>query len=279
MLTIPSSSLRITNRPQLAAVSNTADGLGASFELAQHVEAVGTVNFAGASGDLGAGWTVGFVQAQWVETNWALYRGLTVADGSVFVQRARPPARPAQACLDTIGSDLPFYGTAAAPARVPVGGGTAVPFMATLPVAPTFPLSVSVLHSDLPSDNFAYEITNGTTGSSNYLSEAQLEFAFCAMLAVRPPSGSLRLLRGFYWNVAWQSRFVWHRSGQLIPTPVAAGSRCNVGSMFEGEARDHRFSSLWAQSAPPICNAVFQAASRNPNLREVAGWPSFDVRR
>ena len=52
------------------------------------------------------------IQAQWIETNWGYYRGQHNSDGSLFVQRARPPARPAQACRDTVGpvGDI-FYNT------------------------------------------------------------------------------------------------------------------------------------------------------------------------
>ena len=77
----------------------------ATFSLANPIEAIGSVTFHGSAGDSAAGWTIGFVQAQWVETNWGVYRGAAPSDGSVFVQRARPPSRPHQACFTTKADD------------------------------------------------------------------------------------------------------------------------------------------------------------------------------
>lgn len=121
MISIAASDIRITKRPALAPAGPNQAGNGVSFSLAQEIEAVGSVTFAGRAGDSGAGWSVGFLQAEWVETNWGVYRGDTVADGSVFVQRARPPARPKQACLDADSPTDLFYGLPSDEQIVPAG--------------------------------------------------------------------------------------------------------------------------------------------------------------
>jgi hypothetical protein len=48
----------------------------------------GSVALQGSAHDSPAGWTAGFIQLQFVETNWAYYRGLTNHDGSVLIQVA-----------------------------------------------------------------------------------------------------------------------------------------------------------------------------------------------
>src|SRR4051794_40165949 len=64
------------------------------------VQADGELTLEGVAGDSAVGWTAGYIQAQWIETNWCFYRGQHDGDGSVFIQRGRPPSRPAQACRD-----------------------------------------------------------------------------------------------------------------------------------------------------------------------------------
>src|SRR5665213_399743 len=53
------------------------------------IKAIGEVTLLGSAGDNPAGWQLGFIQLQWIETNWCYYRGHTVNDGSIFIQRAR----------------------------------------------------------------------------------------------------------------------------------------------------------------------------------------------
>ena len=96
---------RITRIQAPARSAPTIRGAQAAFNATQaskmHVE--GTVRFNGAATDPRAGWDVGWEQAQWVETNWAYYRGQFDHEGSIFLQAGRAPARPPQACRDTSG--------------------------------------------------------------------------------------------------------------------------------------------------------------------------------
>ncbi len=283
MITITASSLKITQKPSLALVkpANSSAGLiGAAFGLSTTMEAVGTVTLKGLPGESGAGWSVGFLQAQWIETNWGAYRGVTAADGSIFVQRARPPARPRQACFDCITIGAPFYADATIPARAPVTGGPALPFVAALPANPTFPLTLSVLHSDFPSDFFPFSRLNSVTGQQNLLSEAQLEFSFCFVLALKGPAGQLRMAKSAYWAVAWQNKFHF-TAGAAVPTitPVAGGNYAKVGGIIEGGPADPRFTTVLTTAQTTNCNALANAETLHPNLKETQGWPNFDVTR
>lgn len=67
----------------------TTTGLAAAFSLNRRLEAIGTVTFDGKPGDSAAGWQVGFVQAQWIETNWGMCRGAHDHNGSLLLQRYR----------------------------------------------------------------------------------------------------------------------------------------------------------------------------------------------
>ncbi len=93
---------RIINIQAPARSAPTIQGGEAIFNANQtskmHVE--DTVRFNVAAADPRAGWDVGWVQAQWVETNSAYYRGQFEREGSIFLQAGRGPARPQQACRD-----------------------------------------------------------------------------------------------------------------------------------------------------------------------------------
>ncbi|WP_419809752.1 hypothetical protein [Sphingomonas sp.] len=282
MLRIASSTLRVVSRPAIAPttlVASATAGLAASFSLSRRLEAIGSVVFHGAAGDSTAGWTVGFVQAQWIETNWAFYQGAADHDGSLFVQRARPPSRPHQACFDSTAAGSAFYANAAEPAQIPAGGHTALPFVAPLPANPVFPLTVQAFHADRPGDQYDLGRQNVKTGAVNLLHDAQLEFAFCAILVVREPSGQRHFLKGFYWNVNWQNHFRTTSNAASVPTALRAGTHANVGHIFEGRPNDRRFADIFTQATPINCNAVAGAAAANPNVREETRWHSFDVRR
>lgn len=272
------SRLRITSQPRLAKLASSISGAGIGFRLDRHLEAVGTIAFDHARGST-AGWQIGFIQAQWIETNWAVYRGMTQAAGSVFVQRGRPPARPQQACRDAASASTPFYARVVDGIRTPIGGTASIPFVANLPPSPSYPSAVEVLHSDLPRDRYPYIRTNMLTGQINLLRQAQLEFSFCTMFAAIDPAGTTHFLRGFYWNVNWQADLGLTSAGMIVPHAVPGGNSCNVGGIFEGGPTDPRFLTIMTKPQPVTCNIVAQAATLNPNIKEAAGWPSFDVRR
>ncbi|HEX4229268.1 MAG TPA: hypothetical protein VHZ07_11410 [Bryobacteraceae bacterium] len=159
----------------------------------------GFATLKGSPGDSTVGWKVGFIQAQWVETNWCSYRGQSNNDGSIFIQRGRAPARTQRACRDCDDSSpiaSVFYSVN------PQHGETAVGVAGS-----HFPLVLRVHHSDEPSDACPLTLQNILTGKTNYLREAQFEFLFCTLLSAQEPSGSFRHLIGVYWNTRWQYTF------------------------------------------------------------------------
>jgi len=193
------------------------------------ISADASVQVNGAAGDSLLGWTFGFIQVQWIETNWGHYRGRLNNHGSLFLQRARPPGRRNQACRDTIGAGTAgnfFYDPAFTTAPFPPG-----------PAA--FPAVINVPGwNDTPGDFYRLRELNSTTGQTNFLREVQLEFHFLTVYSARDPFGAFIHLAHFYWNVHWQARFSpanftnltlpWHV--RLIP----GGNARNIGPVHQG---------------------------------------------
>ncbi|QYE33265.1 hypothetical protein KZX46_00135 (plasmid) [Polymorphobacter sp. PAMC 29334] len=276
---IQSSSLRITGRPTRPSISIEAPIL-ARFTIDRDIQAVGTVTFGGRHDEKSAsGWTVGFVQAEWSDNSWAVYRGTRQEHGSTFVQRSRPPARPFQACADSTGPNQPFYASPADGKGQPSSGGPGIPYVAPVPTGKPLPLSVDAFHSDQPKNVFLWEHYNDTTKNFNHLREAQLEFMFCTVLVAKDPQGNLNMLRGFYWNVAWQADFGAFPENTQHAKAIPRGTYFHVGHVFAGPPTDPRFLHVLSRPQAMSCNDLLHNSSLNPNVQEVAGWPLFDVRR
>ena len=110
MLRVRSSRLTTVKpglRSYVRASPLAAPQPGATFTC-DFFEIDAIIDMDGSPGDSGAGYRAGFTQLQWIETNRAYYRGKMDADGSVDVERDRPPARPAQACRDVATPTDPF---------------------------------------------------------------------------------------------------------------------------------------------------------------------------
>ena len=267
-----SGVLTITQRPSVGAPVIGATDV--SFPGGQQVRATGSADFNIGPGDASAGWFVGWLQAQWIETNWGYYRGQSNSDGSAFYQRARPPARARQACRDTFGPvGQIFYGVEATRRGV-------------IPAGPVLPGSVaraSCSFNDGPSDSFPISVTNSLTHRLNFLREAQLEFHFCTVLVVRDPAMNFTQLKSFYWNVLWQYRFHPSAFPMVAPTtriePITEGIGAHVSRVFTGAVSDRRFTGVLTAPQSSSCNDVFAAATANPNIRESRIWDNFDVRR
>jgi hypothetical protein len=267
-----SAQIKITARPHV----NTPAISGTSMSYTgTPIQATGEVTLLGAPGDSASGWTVGFVQVQWIETNWCYYRGQTANDGSIFIQRARPPARPNQACCDCVNGSPPgklFYSTIPAHGEIATGTGGAI-----------FPLKLTVSHFDQPADTVNLVETNSLKGKPNFLAESQMEFHFCTILSVRDPAGKFHHLLSFYWNVHWQATF--HPTSFTNPPAgfniqvVPAGSSANVGHLIKGTPTDRRFVGILNSTPTQSCNQVAAAEVTGPNRHEAPIWQNFDVRR
>ena len=260
---IPGSArLKPTQWPTVSAPVINSAASEVHFDCGQQILATGSVRFNVAPGDATTGWFVGWLQAQWIETNWGYYRGQLDNEGSAFHQRGRPPARPHQACRDTFGpvSQI-FYGVE--PTR-----------RGTIPFGP-FPahggVLVSARFNDGPSETYPLKVTNSLTHKTNWLHEIQLEFHFCTVLVVRDPAGVFTQLKALYWNVRWQYRL--HPSA--FP-PTDANTRKEP---IAGGVTDRRFTGVLTSHQAKSCNDFATDESAHPNVRESRRWANFDVTR
>jgi hypothetical protein len=242
-----------------------------------YIAATGEVKLNCAPGDNASGWTAGFIQAQWIETNWCSYRGRNNSDGSIFLQRGRPPARATQACRDCVNS-VPVNGIFYSTAATTTGG----------PAGMTNTQTLRFDFSDQPADSCNLIETNSLTGQPNYLAEAQFEFLFCTVLSVRDPSGAFHHLASFYWNVRWQAKFKPLTFGAVPAFQImslSAGTGAGTGPVIRGTPTDKRFTGVLTSPQHQSCNQVFQAATAATtvpsaqNRHESPIWTSFNVRQ
>ena len=265
--------------PDPGTLGHPPDSTLAAFQCSD-VSAFGGVSLTGDPDEVAA-CTVGFINVQWIETNWVYYRGRTNSDGSLFLQRGRPPARPAQGCRDSA-------------TRTPSPGQ--VFFRPednqSPPAGSPLPVAVQADFNDRPRD-FAHLLEeNSKTGKTNFLREAQIELFFCTILAVQEGSGLFHQLASFYWNARWQARFQPTDFADPLGSPwtvllVPGGNGANVSGIIQGPPSDKRFKNLITDPEAPNClalragaeDAVETSPSFNGARRESHFWSTFDVRR
>ncbi len=264
-----SAQITITGRAH-ASVPTVKNGR-AHFDCSSRITADGSVILTGSQPAVG--WTLGFIQVEWVDTNWLYYRGEHDHDGSIFFQRSRPPARPIKACRDVDpATDIYYTDSWNLPKVNP---------------ADAFPLTLTVSHSDKPSDGCDLLALNSKTHKNNFLREAQMEFLFCTVLTARDPAGKYHHLKSFYWNVRWQATFqpahfadplgAW----SIVPTPKGLGQA--TSGVIDGEPTDSRFKGILTDAHVAGCNALIplyvNLPPGNPCRHESTVWASFDVRK
>jgi len=261
--------LRVTARPIVNAP--VIDGANMRFTSTQ-IGLSGFATLLGSPGDSAMGFNVGFIQAQYVETNWCSYRGAASANGSILVQRGRAPARSQRACRDCVdGTSVTsiFYNTNVAFGEIAPGNR-----------GQPFPQVLRVRHFDQPAETCPLRLRNTLTGQMNLLHEAQLEFLFCALLSVKDPFARFRHLMGVYWNTRWQYTF---QQPGFRPIINPAGTGSTVGTPFRGDPSDLRFASVLTSPAETkSCNDIFRAAAGafnpgSPNRHESRVWTDFSV--
>jgi hypothetical protein len=270
---VPKSALmKVTQRPTVARP--VVNGTDMTFTCQHEIKISGRCKIKGDHGDNPAGWTLGLIQLQWIETNWGYYRGQFDHDGSCFLQRARPPARAAQGCRDTLGVGEIFVNNAPGLDRTVATAGT------------PFPIAMTAQFSDAPSDAYPLTRFNSLTGKTNFLREVQLEFHFCTILTLKDPVDNFRHLKHLLWNVHWQAQFrptdFAHIAAPwtITPTGDAIGNTANVsnaGDAYDGGPVERKFTEIATAPLAPNCNEVANDATGAPNTRESPVWHDFDV--
>jgi hypothetical protein len=249
----------------------TVTGGKAHFDCST-IKATGSVTLTGSQP--AAGWALGFIQVEWLDTNWIYYRGKQNNHGSIFFQRSRPPTRPIKACRDVDPETDIYYDTPD-----------------TVTLADAFPKTLTIHHEDTPGDFAKAVVTNSLTGEDNFIREAQIGYLFCTVLSARDPAGNFHHLKSFYWNVRWQARFLPHNfanplSGWFV-APIAGGQGSARSHVIEGSPTDKRFKDILTDTSVRGCNAIVplyfpppdgELPVGNPCRRESSVWHDFDVR-
>jgi hypothetical protein len=248
------------------------------MDVERPMKMIGRCKITGGSGDKPAGWTLGFIQLQWIETNWGYYQGEKDVDGSVLVRRDRPPARPAQGCRDTLADGGILFDNKPGLDRAVAGAGT------------PFPINMTATFSDGPNDSYALTRVNSRTKKTNFLREVQLEFHFCTILALMDPDAGARVralldlenafqyLKHVFWNVHWQAKFLPTKFADvtapwtITPSGGALGNAANASRTFDGGPTDPKFLGISAALLAPNCLVVEKKARNAPNLTESLKW-------
>lgn len=266
-----SVTMVVTQKPKLATPSVV--GADMTFTCTQDLISSGLGKITGAAGDDPAGWTLGLIQMEWIETNWGFYRGQFDKDGSSFLQRARPPARPKQGCRDTLAVGGIFVDNNPGGDRTIAAAGAA------------FPVTLTAAFADGPNETYPVTRVNSLTGKTNFLREVQLEFHFCTVLTLKDPANNFVHLKHLLWNVHWQAEFLptdftnIAAAWTITKTGGKLGNTANVSAVANGGPGDARFTSIITAAGAPNCNAVASAAAGAPNIRENGKWANFDVTR
>lgn len=240
-------------------ISAEGEALGVVF-------ADGQVTFRGGADDRMDGWTIGFIQVECIETNWAHYRGKFNKDGSLFVQRGAPAGW--QVCQDTHNIGDIWYGSISDVEQA-------------RPIGSSFPVTVRQDFIDGPNDHYPLVKTNPLTRRDNFLHEVKLEFDFCTAFSAQDPTGVFHHLLHFYWGVHWQARFaptdfsnarsLW----KVIMDPQPRANGLYISEVFSGMPQQNHFRDVLAT---PTTNATCNMLAERPGIHHAKpDWANFGV--
>ena len=212
-------------------------------------------------------WEFGFIQLQLSETNWAYYKGVSPADGSMLVNYGATQARGGDLCRDTKVEGQIWY-TGAGAANSSKESSMAMP----LPwVIPTF------YFGDSPKGQYALEYRNPKTKILNRLEEVKLSLSFLTTLSMRDPKANFTHLRNFSWGVTWHVR----RAPGNTPRPdfpFEAGSGGTYSPIRNGPPSSAMHREFLTSESGRVKNCLLLAenAIAHPAINASAKWQRFD---
>lgn len=262
------------SRTQITILRQPSPGNAGAIKLELDVSAgfTGQVAFEGSPGESVAGWRIGFIQLKHTTTEWADYRGLTNADGSIFAAMDRPPARTQQLCLDCGPNQRPFYDV-----EVPMNSTTddfstdrTFVFGSGMVIPARGPLEVNVIHSDAPSREFEIMVPNTkfTPPRDNYIRSLESRAAFITLLTAKDPQGQFHFIKHMYWNAIWRAHFRWNPTVRRLEKTDESGGVNYQRQSHSGIPDDARFASSLRGATPgaslQLCNRLITAAFAHP---------------
>ena len=226
------------------------------------IKAAGSVVLRGRPGEDLAGWALGYIQLKFIATDYARYRGNTVAEGSVLISSSNLVL-----CRDTDeGTDELWYDLIGA--RIVNGRGTlSLPAGTVMPASGQFTLTSGF--GDGPQRGFFNSTKNTATRADNFLYHADVGLQFCTLLTARDPGGNYHVLKHFYWNIRWEAHFQRDRLGVPQVRRPADHLQLNIQrTVHSGIPNDPRFKSRVLDNTLPISNTVSRQPARVKQARD-----------
>jgi hypothetical protein len=209
----------------------------------------------GRAGESLAGWALGYIQLKFIATDYARYRGNTVAEGSVRVTRSNQIL-----CRDTDEASPELWYDPITMGIVGTRGTRVLPAGTVLPASGEFTLTSGLW--DAPGRSFDHAVRNTLTRTDNSLHHIDIGLQFCAMLTAREPGGRYHVLKHFYWNVRWEAHFQRDRAGVPQVRIPADHFQLNIQrQVHSGVPNDARFRGRELDARLPISNTI----SRRPD--------------
>lgn len=234
-----------------------------------------------------AGWQIGFIQLQYVQTSWFQYRGVHDSDGSILRARDRSTAWPSQLTRDQDVDKAP------PPSGTPwTAADTSTPHnyqgqIRTVPNLTIFGTGdkldefgtkiVLICHEDFPRSDVPkrFDNTAFSPPRKNLLYSAQIGYAFCVAVVAKPPAPARPMfLKHFYWNCRWRVHFT-HLYGVDIALREQKDMLVSVQHpIHTGLPQDTRFARRFFDMTLPIAN---KQASHHPVIKQSKKWENWHV--
>jgi hypothetical protein len=216
------------------------------------ISATGRVDIVGTPGESVAGWRLGWFQLQFIEDNYARYRGRTERDGSAMaswshLQLSRDTDETATP--RSLYYDPPSQGVTDGRGTFTVGPGTVLPASGRLTMTSGF--------GDGPESSWDVKVTNTKTrprAADNFLHHADIAFHFCTLLVAESPTHEFTFLKHFYWNIRWEAHFKPNASGVPTTTHVDHVQLNVQREVHSGVPSDRRFAGRQLDARLPISN-------------------------
>jgi hypothetical protein len=224
------------------------------------IAATGQVDLVGKPGEVVAGWRLGWFQLQFIEDNYARYKGRSEREGSAKVSWSH-----LRLCRDTdetvrppsLYYDPPSQGVSGGRGTFTVAPGTALPASGRLTMNSGF--------DDGPGQDFDVKVRNTMVHpqADNFLHHVDIAFHFCTLLVAESPAHVFTFLKHFYWNIRWEAHFTPDGSGNPRTSKVDHVQLNVQREVHSGVPRDARFAGRQLDAGLPISNIM---AGRNPRV-------------
>ena len=231
---------------------------------ADWIKLSGSASLTGDPTDKLEGFTLGWINIEWEETNYGIYRGLSASHGSFLLKRDTAPARIAAQCRDTFNPQSILVDQSARGLdHQTVLPGTVVPAKSASP----FLLPLRCEFKDAPGDTYVLQAKNDVTKQMNYLYEVEINMRFCTVLTLQWPDKHFEHLKHVFWKMHWHYFFKPPaKAGDpwVKQADVAVQQSSRVGDVQYGPPTDRWVKMVLDAANAPNCIQLAGSQSQNP---------------